>query len=163
MTCSVPKYGVRVGHAVAGNLWFSPGTFFLPSKQAGVWGVETVSLSVHPAGNGRGRDMGGAWAASKGLWPGTIFDSSACCAPLAPPPSRCGWPGEKGPHARIPRPPRERVVPAASHLSIPNGCEVARGHMKGQDLTRFLAWDGYWPPQLPLALGSWAQGSPQPW
>lgn len=72
-------------------------------------------------------------------------------------------PEGRGPHAKIPWPSRERVVPTTSHLSVPNGCEADRGYMKVQDLTRFLAWDGYRPPQLSLTLRNQAQGSHGQW
>ena len=124
---------------------------------------KTVSVSgAWPAEGGRGRGPRGealqlASPSDCGQVPSS--GSSACCVPRAPPPSRCGWPGRRGLHTRILRPPRERVVPKASHLSVLNGCEAGRDHVQGRGLIKFPVWDRYRPPQPPPGSPSLA-GAP---
>lgn len=109
---------------VADNLCFGPGTLFFPAIwPGGVWGIETVSVSRGwCAGNSRGWDCR--------VGPGLLILSDCGQVPLlrqlcpTSPQMWVAW--GRGLHTRIPRPPKEKVMPKASHLSILNGHKAGR-------------------------------------
>lgn len=160
VTCSAPEYGMRVGLQWPGTSSSAQGRS--PAVCAG-WGVRGRNGLRVCGSCGEWRGLGRSQGAHRvplndhGHVPSSAAQPAV--SPLPHLPLDVG--GLRG-EVHIPgfpgHPRRELCLQPAISLFLMD-VRLAGGHTKGRDLTRFLAWDRYRPPQLSLALGSRAQAA----
>lgn len=160
VTCSAPEYGMRVGLQWPGTSGSAQGRS--PAVCAG-WGMRGRNGLRVCGSCGEWRGLGRSQGAHRvplndhGHVPSSAAQPAV--SPLPHLPLDVG--GLRG-EVHIPgfpgHPRRELCLQPAISLFLMD-VRLAGGHTKGRDLTRFLAWDRYRPPQLSLALGSRAQAA----